>query len=476
MRNAILGVTLLLAGGALCPLAPAAPNIVLFVVDDLGWRDLGCQGSDYYRTPHIDRLAAGGTRFTDAYSTCAVCSPSRASLLTGKYPARLLLTQWLPAGRWDAAKHRMREGRFLRSLPLEETTLAEAFREAGYATGHFGKWHLGGAPFSLPAHHGFDANVGGDDHGAPGSYFFPFEGDWTIPTTGLPVRKRTLDGGREGDYLTDRLAEAASDWIRERNGEPFFLYFPFYSVHTPLQAKPEKTARYESIPAGERQGKPAYAAMIESVDDAVGRVLETLGEEGLRETTVVGFTSDNGGFARATSNAPLRANKGSHYEGGIRVPLIMAGPGVRRGQVSPVPVTGTDLYPTLLELAGLESRLHQHIDGVSLAPVLRDGGSLPPRDLFWHYPHYNRHPSSAPVSIIRRGPWKLIESLETGRCELYHLDEDIGETIDRSSEEAARVEELTGALERWRLEVVAERMVPNRQYREAAKPHAASRR
>jgi|GEM_PF-159837 len=450
--------------------AAERPNVVLFLVDDLGWMDLGCQGSTYYRTPNIDQLAARGVRFTDAYAACAVCSPTRASLLTGKHPARLMLTQWLPAGRWNAEKHRLREGRFLRALPLEEFTLAEAFREGGYQTFHVGKWHLGGPPFSLPAHHGFDVNIGGSEHGAPGGYFFPYKGSWKLPTTTIPIPKQTLPDGEAGEYLTDRLADEAVRLVRSAGDKPFLLYLPFYSVHTPLQAKREKIETYERVPKSERQGKPAYAAMIESVDEAVGKVLEAV-----PDNTVVVFTSDNGGFAGATSNAPLRANKGSHYEGGIRVPLIVAGPGIAAGAVSNTPAISHDLYPTLLELAGLPARPHQHLDGRSLAGVL-GGGAAPERDaLFWHYPHYNRHPHSAPASIIRKGAWKLIEFPESpDKTALYNLERDLGEFHNLAAAEPERVRELAAELHRWRDEVGAEAMLPNPQF--VAKPAGAKRK
>lgn len=447
--------------------AAERPNVVLFLVDDLGWMDLGCQGSDYYRTPNIDALAKSGVRFTNAYAACAVCSPTRAAILTGKHPARLMLTQWLPAGRWSATGNKMKEGRFLRSLPLEEVTLAEALREEGYATYHVGKWHLGGEPFSMPRHHGFDENVGGDDHGAPGSYFYPFKGSWTVPTTKLKVAKQAFDGGKEGDYLTDLMAESAVDLIEGKpDGKPFFLYLPFYGVHSPLQGKKEKVARYEAVPKEDRQGSSQYAAMVESVDDGVGRVMETLRELDQLENTLVIFTSDNGGMWKATDNAPLRANKGSHYEGGIRVPLIIAGAGVTEvGVVCDVPVTSVDLYPTIGELAGTSAKFGSWKDGVSLAGIVQ-GESAPKRDgLFWHYPHYNRHPSSAPVSIIRRGPWKLIEFLETGEVELYQLSDDIGESDNLAESKPELAAQLLADLQAWKQEVGADPMQPNDQYR-----------
>ncbi|MCW0220640.1 MAG: sulfatase, partial [Prosthecobacter sp.] len=306
---------------------------MLFLIDDLGWKDLGCQGSTYYHTPNIDRLAEEGVRFTDAYAACAVCSPARAAILTGKYPARLMLTDWLPSGRWNP-KAKLREGRFLRGLPVEEFTLAEALREAGYRTASIGKWHLGSEPFSLPEHHGFDINQGGNAHGAPGSYFFPYDGDWLIPATGLKAHWTIFPAGKPGEYLTDRLTDEAVKFIQESKEKPFFLYFPHYGVHAPLQGKPDQVAHNENVPKDQQQGDPKYAAMVESIDDSVGRVLDVLQESGLTDKTMIIFTSDNGGYAGATQNAPLRGNKGAYYEGGIRVPLIIKWLGVTKaGQI-----------------------------------------------------------------------------------------------------------------------------------------------
>ncbi|MAS92277.1 MAG: sulfatase [Verrucomicrobiales bacterium] len=437
-------------------------NVVLFVVDDLGWMDLSCQGSDYYRTPNIDALAEKGVRFTDAYAAAAICSPTRASILTGKYPARLMLTQWLPAGRWDAKKDKLREGRFLRGLPLEETTLAEALRET-HKTINVGKWHLGGAPFSLPEQHGFDANVGGSEHGAPGSYFYPYTGDWKIPTTGKVVKKITLPDGKEGEYLTDRLTDEAIGLI-DSSDEPFFLYFPFYAVHTPLQAKKELVGKYEAVPKSQQQGNPKYAAMVESVDQNVGRVVAKLKEMGIEDETYIVFTSDNGGFAKATDNSPLRANKGSFYEGGIRVPLIVSGPGIRKGEISNVPVISNDLYPTILDLLEMPAMPYQHMDGISLAAHLKEGENVDREALYWHYPHYNQHPSSAPVSVVRKGKWKLIEFFETGEMELYDLGNDPGEEKNLYGEKSEVVTELSADLMEWQKEVNAEPMLPNPQY------------
>ena len=467
MARAVLFVAVCLFLQPAAVIATERANVILFLVDDLGWRDLGCQGSTYYHTPNIDQLAARGIRFTDAYAACAVCTPTRASIMTGKYPARNLMTQWLPAGRWSASGHRMREGRFLRSLPLEEVTLAEALREAGYRTLHVGKWHLGGPPFSLPAHHGFEVNVGGSEHGAPGHYFYPYKGSWKIPTTGQRVEKITLPDGREGEYLTDRLTTEALALIEKNRDQPFFLYFPYYAVHTPLQAKRELVARFNKVPRNERQGSPVYAAMVASVDESVGRVMEKLEELKLAGNTLVIFTSDNGGFAGATSHDPLRANKGSHYEGGIRVPLIVAGAGVRgEGRVSETPVITNDLYPTILEIVGLLSRPYQHVDGVSLASIINGTGDIRRKELFWHYPHYNKHPQSAPVSIVRRGKWKLIEFLEREEFELYDLEDDIGEKMNLAAKETKLVNELNKVLQGWKRKVGAEAMKPNPQFRE----------
>lgn len=461
-----------LIGARVTAAADLPMNIVLFLIDDLGWRDIGANGSTYYRTPNIDRLAAEGVRFTDAYSACAVCSPTRAAILTGKYPARVMLTDWLPSGRWDPHA-RLREGRFLRGLPLEEVTLAEALREAGYRTANVGKWHLGSEPFSLPQHHGFDVNVGGNGHGAPGNYFFPYDGDWAIPTTGLHATWNVLLDGEKGEYLTDRLTTEAAEFIQENRERPFFLYFPHYGVHTPLQAKAEVVAKYEQTPEGERQGKPVYAAMIESVDDSVGRVLATLKDLQLDERTLVIFTSDNGGFYNATSNSPLRANKGAYYEGGIRVPLLIKWPGVATGgAVVSEPVISTDVYPTCLAAAGQPPRPHQHVDGMNLLPLLAGSGSLNRPALYWHYPHYNEHPSSVPSGVIRKGDWKLIETFDPEGLELYNLAEDLSETRNLAVDRPELVQELRHDLAAWRESVEAEMMQPNPDYQPAgdAKP------
>lgn len=434
-------------------------NVVFFLIDDLGWRDLGCNGSDYYKTPNIDRLAKEGVRFTDAYAACTVCSPTRAAIMTGKYPARLLLTQWLPSGRWSRTGHKMKEGRYISNLPLEEVTIAEALRQHGYKTAFMGKWHLGTETYYYPEHQGFDVNIAGRDYGAPGSYFFPFTGKWRIPSTGKTLHKKQPLSGKKGDYLADRLAEEAEEFIRSNAENPFFMMLSHYAVHTPLQGKPDKVAKYEAVPETKRQGKPAYAAMVESVDDSVGRVTGVLRELGLEENTLVIFTSDNGGFAGATSNAPLRANKGSNYEGGLRVPAVIKWPGSGKGgRTSSVPITSTDFYPTILAATGQALRPHQHVDGVNLTPLLRGNGQVKREALFWHYPHYNRHPQNFPAGVIRSGDWKLMQAFETGEVSLFNLKEDIGETKNLALKHPKRAKRMLAKLKRWQQEVGAESM------------------
>ena len=441
-------------------------SVVLILIDDLGWSDLGCYGSEYYRTPNIDALARGGVKFTDGYAACNVCSPTRAAILSGKYPARLLLTQWLPSGRWDATKNRMREARYLSNLPLEEITVAEAMREAGYRTAFMGKWHLGTETYYYPEHQGFDLNVAGRDYGAPGSYFYPFEGKWRIPTTGKVLEKKSPLDGKAGDYLVDRLAEEAEKFIVSSKDAPFFLMLSHYAVHSPLQGKPGKVTEYEAVPAEQQQGKPHYAAMVESVDESVGRVMRTLQRLNLDKDTLVIFTSDNGGFAKATDNSPLRANKGSNYEGGIRVPVLMHWPGrIAAGTICKEPVISNDFYPTILDATGVESKPFQHLDGMSLMPLLSGDGEFARDALYWHYPHYNQHPQSFPSGVIRDGDWKLIENFETGELQLFNLKSDLGETTNVSEQNRDLTAELFSKLKRWRIAVNADPMQANPQYR-----------
>ena len=435
-----------------CAEKRSVPNFVIILIDDMGWADTGCFGSRYYETPNIDRLAGQGMRFTDAYAACSVCSPTRASIMTGKYPARLHLTDWIP-GEGNAPSHLLRVPQWRQFLPLEEVTIARALKPAGYVSASIGKWHLGG-PAYYPEHHGFDLNVAGTHFGHPASYFWPYEGK-SHSVAGLK------EGGHEGEYLTDRLTDEAERFIEQSKDRPFFLYFPHYAVHMPLQAKPAILAKYKAKPPCGGQNNPTYAAMIESVDDSVGRIERKLRSLGLEQRTVVVFTSDNGGlWPIATSNAPLRAGKGYPYEGGIREPLIVKWPGsVKPGTTCSVPVSSIDFFPTLLEIAGLKSP--GAVDGRSLVPLLRQSGSLHREALYWHYPHYWAGNRVRPFGTVRGGDWKLIEFYENMRVELYNLKNDIGEAHDLAQENLAKAAERRQMLHRWRVAVDAQMPTPN---------------
>jgi arylsulfatase A-like enzyme len=458
LRTRLLLTSLLLTLLTPAPSAAAdgRTNVVFILADDLGGKDLGCYGSTYYRTPNLDRLAAGGVRFTASYSACPVCSPSRAALLTGKYPARLHLTDWLP-GRADRPDQKLLRPDFNKALPVGETTIADVLSANGYATGHFGKWHLGGGA-SDPRRRGFGVSIGGDNTGAQASYFAPFHGP---NGRFLPGLEKAADG----EYLTDRLTTEAIHFIEQNRDRPFFVYLAHYAPHIPLKAKPEIVAKYRSDSPPGTQNNPIYAAMIESLDDNVGRILQKLDELKLTGRTAVIFNSDNGGLSilegpdtPATSNAPFREAKGFVYEGGIRVPLIVRWPGVTKpGTVSDVPVCGIDLFPTLVDLCGLTSTAK--VDGVSIRPALT-GGTLPPRDLFWHYPHYSNQ-GGRPGAAIRAGSLKLVELYEDGRHELYDLVKDVGETHNLIAERPEEGKALAVRLEAWRRSVDAQMMKPN---------------
>lgn len=450
------------------------PNFVLIVADDLGWADLSSQGSRYYETPNLDRLASEGMRFASAYAACAVCSPTRAALLTGRYPARIGVTDWIRA-RFQRGAIRAPEAnpaeyvgdpsRKLLCPPnpyrmeREEVTIAEALKPLGYATCHVGKWHLGDEAW-YPDRQGFDRNVGGCDYGQPPSYFDPYR------SPALPEGIPNLEPRRKGEYLTDREADEAARFIRENRSRPFFLYLAHYAVHTPLQAKADVVAKYARKPkAG--QSHPTYAAMVESVDDAAGAVLAALEEAGVAGRTLVAFTSDNGGLLGSTNNAPLRSGKGYPYEGGIRVPLLVRWPGrIPPGSVSAEPVSSIDWFPTILEAAGAGLPEGREIDGVSLLEHLESGGAkpLPRRSLFWHFPHY-RGPDVAPYSIVRSGGWKLIRWYEGPTVELFHLADDPSESRNLAASLPDRVRELDAELAAH-LEAVGARLPrPNPAYR-----------
>ncbi|MBN1422231.1 MAG: sulfatase [Planctomycetes bacterium] len=434
--------------------AERPPNVVLILVDDLGWADLACYGSRYYETPNLDRLAAQGMRFTDAYAACAVCSPTRAAVMTGRYPARVGITDWIrarfqggkpPAPGEERSAYVAEKGRPLLCprnplwMELSEVTIAEALEPAGYVSCHIGKWHLGMEDW-YPEKQGFDRNIGGCDFGQPPSYFDPYErkGQGGIPT--LAPRKK-------GEYLTDREADEAVGFIRAHRDRPFFLYMAHYAVHTPLMGKPDVVARYKAKPPT-HQKNPTYAAMVESVDQAAGKILASIDETGIAERTIVIFTSDNGGLMGPTHNAPLRDGKGTPYEGGIRVPLIARWPGVvRPGSICRTPVTSVDYLPTICAAAGVPLPAGRTIDGVSLLPLLKEKGGLDRDSLFWHFPHYRGN--ILPYSIVRAGDWKLIERYEGTPFELYDLSKDLGETRDLAAEMPGKVKELESRLSAW---------------------------
>jgi arylsulfatase A-like enzyme len=461
------------------PPAATRPNIVFILADDLGWSDLGSYGSTFHETPHLDRLAAQGVRFTQAYAASNVCSPTRASILTGRYPARVGITDWI-VGRPDRPDQKLARPPFLHHLPLEEVTLAEVFRTAGYRTGFIGKWHLGEAAKHFPDQQGFDVNIAGCGKGSPPSYFSPY---------GIP----TLPDGPAGEHLDERLTREAIDFVSAAAAkrQPFLLYLSHYAVHNPLQAKPELIAKYQTKLAARPPAGPAivehpqdgkvrvvqshatYAAMVESLDTSVGRLVATLDELGLRENTIIVFTSDNGGLSTAegspTSNLPLRAGKGWAYEGGVREPLIVSWPRhLPVGRTADAIVTSPDFFPTLLDLAGLPAEPRLHVDGASFAPGLRDPAvRTAERPVFWHYPHYSNQ-RGKPHGAVRAGRWKLIEWFEDSRTELFDLSADVAESTDLSSAQPEVVRVLLGQLRTWRDAVGARMPTPNPNHRPGA--------
>ena len=437
------------------------PNVVFILIDDMGWTDGACFGSKYYQTPNLDRLAAAGTRFTQAYASCAVCSPTRAAIQTGKAPARLHITDWI-AGEGAPTGSRFRIPDWQQHLPLEETTLAEAFKALGYTTAHVGKWHLGGSNY-FPQHQGFDTNIGGGHIGHPASYFWPYgQPGASHRVPGLAER-----GGKTGDYLTDQLTEEALAFLEANRARPFYLQLWHYTVHSPLMGKKDLVDKYAAIPGANGQSNAVYAAMIESMDESVGRILDKLDQLQLADRTIVVFTSDNGGAVHfgkppATSNAPLRLGKGHAYEGGLRVPLLVKAPGVSRpGSVCDAPVVSHDFFPTLLELAGArKSAARTALDGRSFVGLLRGERSGPHKELFWHYPHYWNGGKVSPYSVARVGDWKLIRFYEYDREELYNLKDDPSEQRDLGAGQPERRRKLSKRLDGWLTAVGAQRPVP----------------
>jgi arylsulfatase A-like enzyme len=458
--------------------AETPPNIVLILADDLGWTDLGCYGGKFYETPHLDGLSRGGAKFTAAYAACQVCSPTRASILTGRYPQRVGITDYIaPAGnnqpeKWNR-NTRLLPAAYSDRLALSEITLAEALKAAGYATFHAGKWHLGPQGF-YPENQGFDVNMGGLEHGGPYGgkrYFSPY---------GNP----RLPDGPEGEHLPDRLASEVAKFITANKERPFFVYYPCYSVHTPLMAREDLRKKYEEkrkqlgLEAkwgreGERDVRlvhdhAVYAAMVDALDLAVGKVLAKLDELDLAKNTIVLFTSDNGGLSTSegwpTANVPLRGGKGWMYEGGIRVPLIVRWPGVvKPGQVIDSTVISVDYFPTLVEAAGAKLPSDRAIDGRSFLPLFKEEAAPAERALFWHYPHYGNQ-GGGPAAAVRRGDWKLIELLEEKCVELYNLADDLSEKGDLAAKEPERVERLLAELHTWQKEVKATFPTANPKY------------
>ena len=478
--SAVLSFVLVsLAGANYCFAEAKHPNVVFVLVDDLGYMDIGVNNpATFYETPNIDRLASTGMRFTNGYAANPVCSPTRYSIMTGKYPSRVDATNFF-AGK--------RGGRFLPAplndrMPLKEVTLAEMMRASGYATFFAGKWHLGPTQEFWPEQQGFDINVGGHKAGAPfkvGKYFSPY---------GNP----RLQDGPPGEHLTQRLADETVKFIRDHHQKPFFAYLSFYSVHTPLMAPRELVSKYqdkaerlgltnakafgdeEQVWPGAKprqvrtlQSHATYAAMVESMDTAVGKILKTLDELELADNTIVCLTSDNGGLSTSegspTSNLPLRGGKGWLYEGGIREAFMVRAPGVTEpGSTCDEPVMSIDFYPTLAELSGIENESEQTVDGISLVSLLRGDGGFDRSSLYWHYPHYSNQ-GGFPGGAIRTGPWKLIERYEDGRRHLFDLKQDVGETTDLADKHPEMVKQMTEELHSWYATVEAKFLQPRPQ-------------
>lgn len=498
-------------------------NVVFFLVDDLGWSDIGINGSTFYETPNIDRFAKQNVNFTNAYAACHVCSPTRASIMTGKYPAKINMTDWLP-GRKNFPFQKLKNAVINQHLPYEEVTLPEALKANGYQTAIVGKWHLG-EDSSSTAKQGFDFQIPKWNKGWPKEGYFS------------PYGMQGLEGGPDGEYLTDRITDEALKYIEQSKNAQFFLYLSHFGVHDPIQGRPDlvkkyenklKTIRYEGNPYilegnpdsvdplsrnnlnNLLEGKPysgygnlpnrtvkikqfqdnvQFAAMVESIDESLGRVLAKLEELGIDDNTIVIFVSDNGGMSAmnmgnpkrkiteaqvpksfSTSNLPLRAGKGWMYEGGIREPLIMKWPkGAKQGIVCDAPVISIDFYPTIMDMLGLKVPVEQDVDGVSIAPLLK-GKKIKERALYWHFPHYSNHGQQSPGGAVRYGDYKLLEYFENNTVQLFNLKKDAGEQHDLSKLEPAKVKELRKMLHDWRKSVSAQMMLPNPDYVQSNKP------
>ena len=425
----------------------APPNVVLILIDDLGYKDTGVYGSGFYETPNIDQLASEGMLFTQAYASAANCAPSRATLMSGLYHPRHYIYTVASSERGAAEDRKIIPTPNTQTLADSIFTLAELFRQQGYRTAHFGKWHLGEDPRTQ----GFDINVAGSQRGSPGrdGYFSPYNVE-------------PLEDGPEDEYLTDRLTTEAIDFLQASQDSSFFLYMPYYTVHTPLQGKETLIRKYEAKEGDSLQSNAIYAAMVEAMDQNVGRLLSALDSLGLAENTMVVFTSDNGGIRAISSQEPLRAGKGSYYEGGIRVPMIIRWPGnTEAGSKSDLPVSNLDFFPTFREVFG-QNQEEKILDGQSLVPILTQEDGFSERPLYWHFPIYlqaydtikddGRDPlfRTRPGSVVRQGKWKLHEYFEDGGLELYNLEEDIGERNNLAEEMPDKTQEMYQLLNDWR--------------------------
>jgi arylsulfatase A-like enzyme len=505
-------------------------NVVFFLVDDLGWSDVGFQGSSFYETPNIDNFAKQGVRFSQAYAACHVCSPTRASILTGQYPARLGLTDWLP-GRKNFSFQKLQNAETVQHLPYDIKTLPQVLKENGYATAIFGKWHLGEDSNSTKRQ-GFDIHIPEWNKGWPnGTYFSPFD-------------MKGLEGGVNGEYLTDRLTDEAIKWVEKNRNKPFFLYLAHFAVHDPIQGRGDLVVKYEkkrntlakqnytpfilegnpddanplsgdvlsaslkdtshqgikifpdrTVKIKQRQDNPQFAAMVESMDESFGKVMARLKQLGLADNTIVIFFSDNGGMSAAnfgnparkvnpcdvdkvfsTSNVPLRAGKGWLYEGGIREPLVIYWPNQgKQGIESDIPVISTDFYTTILDMLGIQKKPGgtNGIDGVSIVPILKGDASgsekLKEKPLFWHFPQYSNHGAQSPGGAVRLGDYKLIEYYENNTVQLFNIKNDPGEQNDLSKSQPETVKQLRNLLHNWRKQVNAQMPAPNPKYNPALK-------
>jgi arylsulfatase A-like enzyme len=437
------------------------PNFVFLLVDDLGWGDFGCYGASFYETPNIDRLASQGMRFSNAYAACTVCSPSRAAILTGRYPGRTHLTDWIAGHPRPWAKMKVPNWKIW--MEHQRVLLPEALKEGGYGTAFLGKWHL--MPIGMntfnehyPTSHGFDVNIGGREWGqpkGPGKYFSPF---------GMP----NLDDGKPGDFLTDKLTDAAEDYLETRDpNHPFLMYLSYYTLHGPVMAPPKLVEKYTEKAKTFQNTKnehlePRRAAMVECLDNSVGRIMAKLQSLGIADRTIVILTGDNGGDYDQTTGG-LKGFKAFSHEGGVREPLLIKWPGeITPGSTCDFPVIGTDFYPTMLDIAGLPPKPREHCDGISLVPLLSGAATALPRDaIYWHYPHYHR---TNPYGAIRMGDWKLIEFFEDGQLELYNLNEDPTETTNLAASHPEKTEQMLRKLKAWRNSVDAQMPTPNPSY------------